>query len=139
MALDLLDDAWHSGHMYRHDLESLFYIILCFACRYETLGKHCCNPPFSKWFAGMDADVLAAKSAFIYRGQVSAIQQHFRFFEPWLKAMFFSIRRGYLSFEQARDSSAEFDRETLGGEFTYEKVQMAMASYNGDALETRRT
>ncbi|KAF9064298.1 hypothetical protein BDP27DRAFT_1230692, partial [Rhodocollybia butyracea] len=145
MALDLLDDdSRYFGHMYRHDLESLFYIILCFACRYEAPGKRCRDPPFSKWFAGTDADILGAKNKFITRGQVSAIpiQHHFRFFEPWLEAMFLIIRRGYRNQahdQDNRNQGVEFDQETLGGELTYQKVKTLMTSYNGEALETRWT
>ncbi|KAJ3762934.1 hypothetical protein EV360DRAFT_66714, partial [Lentinula raphanica] len=37
MSPDLLDSHWKIGHLPRHDLESLFYIILCLVCRYDEL------------------------------------------------------------------------------------------------------
>ncbi|KAF9069315.1 hypothetical protein BDP27DRAFT_730387 [Rhodocollybia butyracea] len=81
MAIDMLDDTWRLGHMYRHDLESLFYIILCFACHYE---------PFSGWFTGTRADVFDAKCTFFFRTLCEPdipIQYHFRVFEPELRQM----------------------------------------------------
>ncbi|KAJ3990882.1 kinase-like domain-containing protein, partial [Lentinula boryana] len=35
MSIDLLNANWEGGHLYRHDIESLFYIMLCLACRYR--------------------------------------------------------------------------------------------------------
>ncbi len=41
MAIDLQDP--HKSqvrHLYRHDLESLFYVLVMFVCRYEYKGDH---------------------------------------------------------------------------------------------------
>ncbi|KAF9069313.1 hypothetical protein BDP27DRAFT_1363441 [Rhodocollybia butyracea] len=128
MAIDMLDDTWRLGHMYRHDLESLFYIILSFACY---------NKPFSKWFTGTRTDVFDAKYTFFrtLREPDIPIRHHFRVFEPGLRQMFSCIRRVYLPRILPRlglDPDISFDQESM-----YEKFEKAMCSYNGVALETR--
>lgn len=47
MAIDLLD-ATPGPHLYRHDLESLFYVIIWIVCRYHD-GKELANPPLQEW------------------------------------------------------------------------------------------
>ncbi|KAE9382310.1 hypothetical protein BT96DRAFT_755069, partial [Gymnopus androsaceus JB14] len=64
MAIDLLNKLKKS-HMYRHDLESLFYIMLFLACRYENPGKPLPEPPYKEWFCGNEDAVYAYKCSFI--------------------------------------------------------------------------
>ncbi|KAF8154851.1 hypothetical protein B0H34DRAFT_540338 [Crassisporium funariophilum] len=48
MAIDLLRPT-PTTHLYRHDLESLFYVIVIFVTRYHG-GKEIKNPPLQTWF-----------------------------------------------------------------------------------------
>ncbi|KAH7869292.1 uncharacterized protein C8R40DRAFT_1131098 [Lentinula edodes] len=42
-----------------HDLESLFYIMLCLACRYKKPGLPTAEArAYSKWFSGTDEEVF---------------------------------------------------------------------------------
>jgi hypothetical protein len=47
MAIDLLDNM-HVPHLYRHDLESFFYVIVWIVRRYHD-GKEIEDPPLQKW------------------------------------------------------------------------------------------
>ncbi|KAG7086895.1 hypothetical protein E1B28_002814 [Marasmius oreades] len=39
MAYDLFNSAWTGGHLYRHDLESIFYVLLYLCVQYTRPGK----------------------------------------------------------------------------------------------------
>ncbi|THU97597.1 hypothetical protein K435DRAFT_59740 [Dendrothele bispora CBS 962.96] len=66
-----LNITWQMGHMYQHDLKSLFYVVLIFCCHY---GKHVLSPglrklpgtrPFDQWFSGSCHVVHALQNAWI--------------------------------------------------------------------------
>lgn len=48
MAMDLLQPN-PTKHLYRHDLESLFYVIVMLTTGYDE-GKKVKNPPLASWF-----------------------------------------------------------------------------------------
>ncbi|KAJ7204052.1 hypothetical protein GGX14DRAFT_369090, partial [Mycena pura] len=48
MAMDLLVTGPPPPHLYRFDLESLFYVIVHVVCQYHE-GKKIDNPPFDAW------------------------------------------------------------------------------------------
>ncbi|KAJ3762920.1 protein kinase [Lentinula raphanica] len=98
MSPDLLNSRWKGGHLPRHDLESLFYIILCLVCRYDELYglKPCAEPrPFTKWFVGSDADVYAYKHSFLNDKSDLDIQPYFTNFEPWVIDLRDCLLNGY--------------------------------------------
>ncbi|KAJ7229554.1 hypothetical protein B0H12DRAFT_992912, partial [Mycena haematopus] len=47
-ALDLLEPGPPPPHLYRFDLESLFYVMVIASCSYED-GEEIENPPFESW------------------------------------------------------------------------------------------
>ncbi|THU96134.1 hypothetical protein K435DRAFT_102725 [Dendrothele bispora CBS 962.96] len=66
-----LNITWQMGHMYQHDLKSLFYVVLIFCCHY---GKHVLSPglrklpgtrPFDQCFSGSCHIVHALQNAWI--------------------------------------------------------------------------
>lgn len=136
MALDLLDSNQPSVHRYRHDLESLFYIILCLACRYEKPGVRLENPPFMKWFLGTDEDVFFAKYTEISRKRTFAFARYFSAFSEWVNPLHQMLSHAI----HQQDMSAEgtgFDLDTLNGMFTYDRVKEVMCTFGGVALEER--
>lgn len=76
-ALDLLDTDQLFNYLYRHDLQSLFYIILCLVCRYEKPGHRLKNSPFSSWFLGSDQNVFLDKKAIITANKTPIVSPHF--------------------------------------------------------------
>ncbi|KAF5375479.1 hypothetical protein D9757_009950 [Collybiopsis confluens] len=65
MAHNLLNTNWDKGHFYRHDLESLFYIILILSCLYTGLTTRASTLLFEDWFDGVDQVPSNAKYVFI--------------------------------------------------------------------------
>ncbi|KAJ3914822.1 protein kinase [Lentinula edodes] len=158
MSVDLLDYRWAGGHLYRHDLESLFYIMLCLACRYEAPGVPAPEPrPYSQWFSGTDREVVADKNMFLTSPFVLSedlpIQPYFADFEPWLKSIHYFISEGYharprrpiVPMDDANnlDSTEDippqtsFNWQTLAGQVTYSRLSRLMSSFSGVPLQTR--
>ncbi|KAJ3909431.1 protein kinase [Lentinula edodes] len=148
MSLDLLNPDWEGGHLYRHDLESLFYIMLCLACRYEAPGVPAPEPrPYSQWFSGTDADVLDNKSKVLLNalGKGLPVQAYFSGFEEGLWEIFTEIRSGYLQrplvHPKPRKSGAvknsTFEWTTMNEHVSYTMMRSVMSSFEGKPLETR--
>ncbi|KAJ3741413.1 protein kinase [Lentinula detonsa] len=160
MSVDLLDPKWKGGHLYRHDLESLFFIMICLTCRYERPGVPAAEPrPFSKWFSGTDDEVRENKADF-YRDRYSGelpIQHYFAGFTDWMEAIYFWLCTAYqgrprvmhpptpklLSAwaqnpqSQNNFSNTSYDWNTLGGIFAYANMKQTMSSFQDQPLETR--
>ncbi|KAJ3883177.1 protein kinase [Lentinula edodes] len=165
MSLDLLDPTWKGGHFYRHDLESLFYIILCLACRYEAPCVPAAEPrPFSQWFSGTDREIFNDKNTFFTSPFALIngfpIQSYFAGFQRWLRKIYDQLRGGYIqrpfcaknlstSNEESEESGDEnleflqndndsnFDWNTLNRHVSYARMRSVMSSFKGKSLETR--
>ncbi|KAJ7265409.1 hypothetical protein B0H12DRAFT_1004403, partial [Mycena haematopus] len=64
MALDLLRPGPPPLHIYRFDLESLFYVMVCIIYQYHE-GKKIEKPPFEIWGRLGMADLCQKKSVFL--------------------------------------------------------------------------
>ena len=145
MAHELLNGT-RATHLYRHDLESLFTIMLLLCARH-TLGyvqrratrEPSCvvmrekNRPYQNWFDEQDYLKLAdLKSAFFTRYRRIVLSTCFGDFLPWLLSVKTQFLKGFsaqgehaseLDMQQSLGSSAEeiapFDDETLGGNICY--------------------
>ncbi|KAJ3924644.1 MAG: kinase-like domain-containing protein [Lentinula lateritia] len=148
MSIDLLNPDWEGGHLYRHDLESLFYIMLCLACRYEAPGVPAPEPrPYSQWFSGTDADVLDNKSKFFLNalGKGLPVQTYFSGFDEGLWEIYTEIRSGYMQrplvHTKPRKSGAvknsTFEWTTMNEHVSYAMMRSVMSSFEGKPLETR--
>ncbi|KAJ4001201.1 protein kinase [Lentinula boryana] len=154
MSVDLLNPKWNGGHLYRHDLESLFFIMICLACRYDRPGVPAAEPrAFSKWFSGTDDEVRKDKVDFYsetFYGKLP-IQAYFIGFYKWLESLFFWLRAAYKARPELKDQSelflpsqlqnslraTSYDWDTLGGIFTYADMKQLMSSFQDQPLETR--
>ncbi|GAW07697.1 protein kinase [Lentinula edodes] len=157
MSLDLLNPVWKGGHFYRHDLESLFYIMLCLACRYEAPGVPAPEPrPYSQWFSGSDEEICDNKHKFLTDPLVLAqdlpIQPYFAHFKPWLNLMHRLVSEGYHTrprpdidmsaypaLKKHLPSKTLFDWQTLDGNVTYNVLRQFMSSFQEESLDTRWT
>jgi hypothetical protein len=148
MAFDLLDEYWKGGHFYRHDLESLFYIILCIACRYRYPGVPAQDPrKYEEWFTGSERQVYLEKTSFILNPTFSSfpVQPYFENFLPWLKNIYGMLVAGHrhrpslLLHELGEEINEDFNWSTLNGKFSYRRLNQVMATFNGTSLEPRWT
>ncbi|KAJ3752205.1 protein kinase [Lentinula raphanica] len=149
MSHQLLDPDWQGGHYYRHDIESLFYVILCMACRYKSPGVSAAEPrAYSDWFSGSDHDLLANKSLFLVGGSLVptiATQPHFAGFQEWLDSIYHLCSSGYLDARLTQNrrvkggtgDSSSFDWTTLDNRVSYAEMRLVMSSFKDEPLETR--
>ncbi|KAJ3789647.1 protein kinase [Lentinula aff. detonsa] len=140
------------GHLYRHDLESLFFIVLCLVCRYEEPGVPAAEPrAFTDWFSGTDDQVRKDKKSFIDELPQLPIQPYFVDFTHWLAVIRNWLYRGYKErpgLQSVADDLGEFSNDapvfdphydwgTLNGYVSYAKSRKIMSSFQNIPLETR--
>ena len=140
MAFELLDGT-DGLHLYRHDVESFFYVMLIMATHYEIQPRRTGEAggvrmrqgklPFELWFDEPSYERLAAfKQTFHFNLRHLDLSPTFEDFRGWLVKLRRSFNRGFLcasqhkSDEDAMDSGDEgapaaFDEETLGGYIDY--------------------
>ena len=138
-------------HLYRHDLESLFYVMLLTATRHSIgipEGKQESRLvmrreggekiqfdklPFHKWFGQCDYETLGSlKGSFFLFEQSINLSPGFKDFKKWLEHLRSCFAKGFKSRPGAQQeplpwTTAEpvadvFDEETLGGHITYNAV-----------------
>ncbi|KAG7088915.1 hypothetical protein E1B28_012860 [Marasmius oreades] len=144
MAHDLFDPKWTGGHLYRHDLESIFYGLLCLCSRYKGPGQlvdASDELQYESWFIGDYKCVRRSKKELITQGKIKpALTEFFEDFRSWVTGIHKCIFAGRMDrslFESKDDGSSTFDQETLGGHFTYTSVEAIMSSFKGVTLKKR--
>ncbi|GAW04141.1 protein kinase [Lentinula edodes] len=160
MSLDMLDSYWKGGHLYRHDLESLFYVMLCLASRYEQPGVAAVEPrAYSLWFSGTNREIFHNKFTFLIDPFVQSlpIRSYFAGFKRWLRKIYRELRGGYrqrpacfenlsTSEEESedddlqfleKDNDPNFDWNTLNRHVSYVRMRSIMSSFKGTSLQTR--
>ena len=142
MANGLLDGT-DVVHLYRHDVESLFYIMLILVTHYEIqapakegggLRVREGILRFQPWFELLDYDTLGEKKmGFFLSLKPFELSPSFKNFRSWLSGLRKVFNHGFMAKnrnrssqvfgEQAEESSDEdmtpYDDETLGGHLTY--------------------
>jgi len=145
MAHELLTGA-SDIHLYRHDVESLFYIMLLTCARHQFDRRDEAKwrvvmregtPPYQKWFNQCDYDTLGSiKESFFTRMKPIELSPVFENFRVWLEDIRFCFSEGFklkpLPAKQGlarwlpdalaggvKSTNVQFDDETLGGFVTY--------------------
>ena len=146
MAHGLLDGT-DPVHLYRHDVESLFYIMLILATHYEIqapTGKERGgvrvregNLQFQFWFGMLDYATLGEKKmVFSTTTKKFEVSPSFKDFHGWLQSLQKIIGRGLrakVSFQEGDDDTvSSFDDETLGGRLTYSALIHPVRGLTGE-------
>ena len=132
MAIDLLNGK-SPAHLYRHDLESLFYVLVWITLRFNN-GKEIPSPPLQEWAEGDLQGVVDSKSAFLSMPfpkpteRFLSIGRHIsrmrRMFHEGREARTKAIEDSiYGSAPQGGPDFSHFDDETLGGFVTFDTFQ----------------
>ncbi|KAG5637219.1 hypothetical protein H0H81_005382, partial [Sphagnurus paluster] len=131
MARELLVDGRPPAHLYRHDLESFFYILVWAALRYDfQSGKRFPTPECIKCWESSMQGALHAKTSLITSETVDVILLHLlpqsrERLEPWIM----SVRQLFMegNYDRQRYSrNADWDQKTLGGWITFKKFMNAL-------------
>jgi Fungal protein kinase len=127
MAIDLLGNPT-DVHRYRHDLESMFYVIVYVISRYHN-GEEIDDPPLQGWEELGEVMLKAEKKAFL--GDVlPPATLAFENFDIWTEKMRETLSQGRASYtryqgrlrraERVAGSISEFDMETMDGHVSFE-------------------
>ncbi|KAJ3787047.1 hypothetical protein GGU10DRAFT_289040 [Lentinula aff. detonsa] len=143
---------WKGPHRYRHDLESIFYVMLLLVCPYsrpdEKLRRFKNQSyQYQEWHQSDDRSLYLEKhhtvtAAATWKPPVTAF---FSGFLLWLITLQRSIRRGFYELGDATRLGPKalnpemhyVDEETLGGHLSYEKVISIVHLFEEEELETR--
>ncbi|KAJ3798927.1 protein kinase [Lentinula aff. detonsa] len=147
---------WKGPHRYRHDLESIFFVILLLACLYSRPDEKLPHPKdetyrYEEWHQS-DDEFLSDKK---YRTVNAAdweppVTAFFSGFLLWLITLQDSFRLGFHeqgTFHRAVRQSSKlgrlhtemnsFDEDTLGGHLSYEVIVSIVHIFEEEELETR--
>ena len=145
-------------HLYRHDVESLFYIILILATHYEIEAPEKGKGggvrtrqgfkvlPYQAWFDEPSYEALASfKNTFIEDFRYLNLSPIFEDFRGWLGDLRKYFRRGIRSKLAHKDEEEEcgpggsegrviptFDEETLGGHVNYSALVGPVGNLTGE-------
>jgi Fungal protein kinase len=126
MAIDLLGNPT-DVHRYRHDLESMFYVIVYVTSRYHE-GQEINDPPLQDWEELGEVALKAEKALFI-TGALPPSSRLFENFDVWTDKMREALLQGRASYarhlgklrraERVAGSIPVFDLETLDGHVSF--------------------
>jgi hypothetical protein len=121
MAFDLLERD-PTVHMYRHDLESLFYVLVWITSRFHG-GVEIKDPPLQDWAESDDPHSVKIK--FMLHAPDYHPTEGFESVKPWFSLMQGMFLDGFTARTRAKVSSplSHFAHDTLGGWVTFDAFQ----------------
>jgi hypothetical protein len=118
MAIDLLRRD-PTVHMYRHDLESLFYVLIWITSRFHN-GKEIADPPLHDWLESDNPFLV--KSTFILNVPFQPTEG-FESFRSWVSFIHQIFIDGLRARAQANLLKNDFADDTFGGSVTFDTFQ----------------
>ncbi|KAF5374050.1 hypothetical protein D9757_010056 [Collybiopsis confluens] len=135
MACDLLNTQWDKGHLYRHDLESMFYVILIVSCHNTGPLTRASSLRYEDWFNGVDQFIGYAKTAFLQSCSPELpVQTYFKGFALWLHEIRLMLGMGLKS--RPLEKVVSFDWDALQGNVAYAKTMEVMRLFDEEELVT---
>jgi len=133
MAIDLIHPD-PTIHIYRHDLELIFYVLVWITSRFHD-GQEIADPPLQEW-ADNDDLLLVEKKRSFFLSMPPRQTKQFESFGRWvvsMQTMFrdgFSSKTKYLAELSVAESQAQhlahFDDETLNDLVTFDRFQAVL-------------
>ena len=135
MAIDLLGNPT-DVHRYRHDLESMFYVIVYVTSRYHE-GQELDDPPLQCWEALGEVALKAEKKAFLGDALPKRTPEFTKFI-IWITGLRGALRAGINARTEHEEQvevatltteytqSTLFHHETLGGHFSFDTFRQIL-------------
>ncbi|KAK0475735.1 hypothetical protein IW261DRAFT_1595246 [Armillaria novae-zelandiae] len=156
MAHELLDQS-DVSHLYRHDVEAFYYVLLMLCCRHEIvqsaegkvmkdLSHNRKDLPFGRWYdRTMSWETLAAaKFSFFFGIEPISPSKSFSAFLPWLNELRYLFAEGIHARTMwthrmrqqspSDDPTVPFDKETLGGYIVPTGILETISTLDGHSL-----
>ncbi|KAK0478803.1 hypothetical protein IW261DRAFT_1337140, partial [Armillaria novae-zelandiae] len=154
MAYELLssdENGQPPKHLYRHDVESVFYVILLLLCRYKFVGTQSSSQearrkvasPFDHWYTLTRAQLKTEKGYFLLRGASPMVNRGFHDFQTWVDDLCQQFMLGFHNLASNESSKKRgkttepFDEETLGDHISYSVIVDICSQFAGSALVVR--
>ncbi|KAJ3791559.1 hypothetical protein GGU11DRAFT_804248, partial [Lentinula aff. detonsa] len=154
MAHEQQSVRWKGPHRYRHDMESMFYVMLLFACLYSSPKEKVPNFEdkdfrLEEWHRKDDEFLRRTKKSLVHDSPFGPpVSPFFIGFRLWLIQLQKRLRKGLndmgdLDIEAATQEASQsdtlptFNMETLGGQFSCEQIGMILHMFNNEQLTTR--
>ncbi|KAJ3715249.1 hypothetical protein DFJ43DRAFT_1102663 [Lentinula guzmanii] len=156
MAHEQHSSKWKGPHRYRHDLESIFYVMLLLVCLYSRPDEKLRRPRtegdrYEEWHQSDDEFLYDKKHRTVHADDWEPPVTTFFFgFLLWLSRLQDSFRFGFFdqgNFHRAVRNTAQldrshtqmnfFDEDTLGGHLSYEGIVSIVHVFEEEELETR--
>ncbi len=112
---DTLEAPSPPAHLYRHDLESLFYVLVCVVC---DRNHH----DIQEWFNHTGLEMAVFKRAFFAKPALPP-QSGFDFFSKWINKIHLAFRYGLFAQSNHADinqADTHYDDNTLGGKVSFD-------------------
>jgi len=143
-------------HLYRHDIESLFYIMLLVSARHSigvpegekqqrVVTRNLNKLPYDEWFNQRDYHTLGSlKHSFLIGRLPIKLSPDFEAFRPWLHDLRTNFSEGFKlqppdlplpARKQAKKVTVQFDDETLGGWVGYADLLEVIPDLKGELAE----
>ncbi|KAJ3999717.1 hypothetical protein F5050DRAFT_852221 [Lentinula boryana] len=144
---------WEGPHRYRHNMESIFYMMFLFVCLYSKPNEKVShieanNYEYEVWHRSDDCFLHLTKSTVVNTALFDPpVTPFFIGFFLWLTELQDHLFMGFSSLrihiKQAAKQKAShsdkllpFDKETLGGHFSYKQIAMILHIFNNEQLTT---
>ncbi|THU76486.1 hypothetical protein K435DRAFT_771032 [Dendrothele bispora CBS 962.96] len=133
MAYELLDPKKVVSHLYRHDLESFFYVMLCLCCRYNLDGTRAGNE-YDEWFTRSALDVKRSKTDMFTQLEAfePPVTPDFSAFEPLLVHIHGLIKEALVQGLVSGIQGTPFDPETGNNRLTYENFLDNLKTFDNE-------
>ncbi|KAK0201059.1 hypothetical protein DFS33DRAFT_1101359 [Desarmillaria ectypa] len=136
-------------HIYRHDVESVFYVIFLLCCCYQLVTTSNSHEPailartkvpsqFDHWHKLGRADLKVQKGDFFLKDARPMVNSGFTDFQPWVRGLYQQFRKGINSQERYdlfKDETTEpFDNDTMQGWVSYSAIVNICSKFAGSFL-----
>ena len=119
MAIDLLSDE-PVTHLYRHDLESLLWVMVWHVHRYDDGEFRGDQARFEDWTRASTSELAMFKRVYVCEGKFDA-SKAYQAFKPLVFKMRVAFRTGIeLKSDWEQFGGVEIDNSTLGGNVTFD-------------------
>lgn len=160
MAYEQHYSEWDEPHRFRHDLESLFYVMVLLACNYSGPGQRAAEMHCGSWYTANLVVLRDAKYSLVTKPWFPPVHEFFSGLVPWLHKIRLSLMAGFttLAVHNTEDAfmkaalvdksdsgeedslvptASPFDEDTLNGRVSYVSFFKPMRKFEGEPLIIR--
>ncbi|KAK0478826.1 hypothetical protein IW261DRAFT_1337302 [Armillaria novae-zelandiae] len=158
MAYELLfndENGQPPKHLYRHDVESIFYVVLLLVCRYkfvpteesskDVVTERARKVPsrFDRWYTLTRDQLSSEKAKLLWKHTSLLVNSGFHDFQAWVDRLYLRFVLGFTAQSQqdalkkSDETTEPFEDETLGDRVSYSVFVNICSRFAGSDLVVR--